>query len=137
MADLTITAANIALLDNGAKTRWVKVGEGVTQFQPLYLKAADGLYWRADNNVTVAEASAVVITLTKAAAGKFALVALAGALVDLGAILAVGEVYCVSANVGMICPYADVTSTRWRNMVGGAETTSAFRVNCVMLGQVA
>lgn len=47
-----------------------------------------------------------------------------GSLVNLGATLAVGTVYAVSATVGGICPVADILSTQFVSIIGIATTTA-------------
>lgn len=44
MADLSQTAANVALNDSAVKYRLVQFGEAVTQGMPVYRKTSDGKY---------------------------------------------------------------------------------------------
>lgn len=121
MADLTQTAANVGLAGSGAVVRAVQVGETITQGQPLYLKTSDNKYWRCDSD---AEASAVVagIALTPGTADEYVVIGTAGPI-DLGATLTVGELYCVSTNVGAIAPIGDLTTGDYVSIIGAADTT--------------
>jgi hypothetical protein len=129
MADITVTAANVALGASTTPTQIVQYGEAVTQGQPLYRLAADGKWYRTDANDGVAKAVVGAIALTPGATNAFGLVALPSSvagqsLVNLGATLAVGTVYAVSANVGGIAPIADITSTQFVTVIGIATTTA-------------
>jgi hypothetical protein len=128
MADISITAANVAMGAATTPTRVVQYGEAVTQGQPLY-RATDGKWYRTDANDGVAKAAVGAIALTPGATNAFGLVALPAAtpgqsLVNLGATLAVGMPYAVSANVGGIAPIGDITSTQFVSIIGIATTTA-------------
>jgi hypothetical protein len=127
MADLSQTAANVAFNDSDVKYRLVQFGEAVTQGMPVYRKAADGKYWKAQNDGTAAEADAVALAMTKGASNGWGIVATEGN-VDVGATLAVGETYCVSNAFGAICPVADVGSTEFPTILGVASTASNLKL---------
>jgi len=129
MADITVTAANVALGASTTPTQIVQYGEAVTQGQSLYRLAADGKWYRTDANDGVAKAVVGAIALTPGATNAFGLVALPSSvpgqsLVNLGATLAVGTVYAVSPNVGGIAPIDDVLSTQFVTVIGIATTTA-------------
>jgi hypothetical protein len=129
MADLSVTAASVAIGASTTPTRVVQYGEAVTQGQPLYRNATDGKRYRCDANDGVAKAAVAEIALTPGAADAYGLVALPSStpgqsLVNLGATLAVGTVYAVSANVGGIAPIGDITSTQFVSVIGIATTTA-------------
>ncbi len=128
MADITQTAANVALGASTTATKIVQVGEAVTQGMPLYF-ATDGKWYQCDANDTAAKAVAGAIALSPAAADGYALVALPAtspgrSLVNLGATLAIGTVYGVSATKGAIAPIADITSTQFVSVLGIATTAA-------------
>ena len=128
MADLSQTAANVALGASTTPNRVVQVGENVTQGMPLYF-ATDGKWYQCDANDGVAKAVVGAIVISPASANGYALVALPGttpgvSLVNLGATLAVGTVYAVSATKGAIAPIADITSTQFVSVLGIATTTA-------------
>jgi NADPH-dependent curcumin reductase CurA len=116
MADLTQTAANVALGASTTPTRVVQFGVAVTQGNALYLSATDGKYYKAD-------------ALTPGAQDAYGIVALPGStpgqsLINLGATLAKGEVYAVSATAGAIAPIGDITSGQYVTVIGIATTTA-------------
>src|SRR5690606_160513 len=63
MANISQTAANVAVGASTTPTRLVQFGEAVTQGQPLY-QHTDGKYYQCDANDGVAKALAAVIALT-------------------------------------------------------------------------
>lgn len=137
MADLSQTAANVAIGASTTKTRVVQFGESATQGQPLYVSTTDSKYYRCDANDTAAKAVAAAIALTPATTNGYGLVALpateAGqSLVNLGATLTVGTVYGVSASVGAICPIADITSTQYVTVIGVATTAALLDFQVVV-----
>ncbi|MCC6492644.1 MAG: hypothetical protein IT424_06460 [Pirellulales bacterium] len=119
MADLSITAASVALKDNAARTRLVKFGEAVTQGQAVYRKSSDGEYYKCQSDGTAEEANCAGIAIDKAGADGYGYIIEEGN-VDLGATLAVGQAYCVSPAAGAICPYADLVSTNYVTLLGVA-----------------
>jgi hypothetical protein len=128
MADLSITAASVALGSQTTPTRIVQYGETVTQGQPIYV-AANGQWYRCDANDGAAKALVGAIALMPGVAGSWGLAALPGSspgqsLVNLGATLAIGTHYAVSATVGAIAPIADITSTQFPAIIGVAVSTS-------------
>lgn len=101
----------------------------MTQGQPLYRNTTDGKYYRCDANDTAAKAVVAAIALTPGATDAYGLVALPSnvpgrSLVNLGATLAVGTHYAVSATVGAIAPIADITSTQFPAIIGVATTAA-------------
>jgi hypothetical protein len=128
MANITQTAANVAVGASTLKTEIVQYGEAVTQGQPLY-RHTDSKYYRCDANDGIAKANCSRIALTAGATNGFGLVAIPSntpgkALVNLGATLVVGEMYAVSATVGAIAPIADITSTQFPTTLGFAVSAS-------------
>ena len=128
MADLSQTAANVKQGSLTSPTRRVQYGDTITQGQPLYL-ATDGKWYRCDANDGIAKAVVGGIALTPGVADDGGTIALpsstpGASLVNLGATLAVGEVYGVSAAVGAIAPIGDITSTQFVSVIGIATTAA-------------
>ena len=129
MADITQTAANVAISGQTTKTQVVQYGESVTQGMPLYRSTTDSKWYQTDANDGVAKARCGAIALTPGAADGYGLVALPSttpgqSLVNLGATLAVGELYAVSATKGRIAPVGDITSTQFVTVIGIATSAS-------------
>jgi hypothetical protein len=135
MANLSQTAANVALAGAGARVRVVQVGEAVTQGQPAYLNTADAKYYQADANASQSTAEAVGIFLTPASTNGYAVLAEGGGLsINLGATLTVGETYVVSATKGAICPIGDLTTGDYPCIIGTATSTSALTTSFYFSG---
>lgn len=127
MADVTVTAANVKPVGTSRTVQTVLLGETVTQGQPLYLKAADSKYWKADAD-TLAEAAAAGIAITPGVADDYAIMLTAGTI-NMGGTLAVGQVYVVSTNAGGVAPYSDLGSGDYVTILGVATTTAILNVD--------
>lgn len=128
MADLSQTAASVALGASTTPTKVVQYGEAVTQGMPLY-KSTDGKWYQTDANDGVAKAVVGAVAISPGALDGYGLVALPSAtpgksLINLGATLAVGTVYAVSATKGAIAPLADIVSTQFVTVLGIATTAA-------------
>lgn len=127
MANLSQTAANVALAGSGVQVEIVQVGESVTQGQPGYQNVNDSKFYQADANASATTAKAVCIFLTPASTDGYAVIVRGGGrTINLGATLTVGETYVVSATKGAICPIADLTTGDYPCIIGTAISTSAI-----------
>jgi hypothetical protein len=122
MADLSQTAANVRPGEN-ITPRMRQAGETMTQGMPYYVSTTDGKAYQTYANDGVAKAEAKGIALTGAAANGW-FVAQEGGLINLGATLAVGTVYGVSATKGAIAPISDLTTGQFITTLGTATTTA-------------
>lgn len=123
MADLTITASlvlpgtNPAYLDGTA-------GATITAGQSVYQDASDSNKFKlADANASATTANAKGVATHGASAGQPLRVQNGGGI-DLGATLAVGRIYVVSANAGGIAPQSDLATGWYTTILGIATTTS-------------
>ncbi len=128
MANISQTAANVAVGASTTPTRVVQYGEAVTQGMPLYF-ASDGKWYQADANDTAAKAAVGAIAVSPGAINGYGIVALPSStpgrsLVNLGATLAVGTAYAVSATKGAIAPLSDIGSGEFVTVLGVATTTA-------------
>ena len=111
MADLSITAANVAMHATAATTELVTYGATVTQGQTVYKDSTDSNKCKlADCNGTAAVATVAGIVLTPGDSGDKGYIATLGPI-DLGVTLTVGEIYVQSTTAGGIAPEADVSTT--------------------------
>lgn len=132
MANITQTAANVSAGSAATRVQLVQAGESITQGMPVYL-ASDGKYYQTDANDTAVKAQAKGIGVSPAAIDGYFLMAVDG-LINLGATLAVGQVYCVSATKGAIAPYGDLTTNDYVTILGIATTTALIDINIVISG---
>lgn len=133
-ADLSITPANVKVLGLTAQYRTVQYGETVTAGQAVYKKAADGKYWKADNDVDAATATVAGIAYTGGAADGYGVIIVSGPM-DLGATLTAGTYYVLSSTAGGICPIADLTSSDYIVPLGVATTTGRILVDISNTGE--
>ena len=136
MANLTITAGSVGIQSQISKglLSIVQYGEAVTNGQPVYLKAADGKYWRCLID-TAAEAACVGVALTGNSTDGWGVIALSGASINLGATLVVAEVYALGSTAGTIAPESDLTTTgKFPCILGYAQTASILALNIQAAG---
>lgn len=139
MADLTVTANSVVPVAdvNGNTTSLFPAqgiaGEAITQGQPVYRKASDGKLYKADANVTSAEAEALGIALSAGASGQYITYWSEGTI-NLGATLVVGTIYIVSVNAGGIAPISDLATSSWVTILCYAETTSVAKMLLTVTG---
>lgn len=125
MADLSQTPGNVKLAASGN----VIVGtaaETITQGQPLYQV---GDKWARARATTAVLAACRGIALTPALIDEPVVVARPGSEVNLGATLAVGEVYVVSATLGAIAPIGDLVGGNFVTPIGTARTAAILIFN--------
>lgn len=137
MADLSITAANVAAGANANIEHGI-FGEAVTQGQPVYREGSTGKYKLADADSPTEEVRQVRgIALNAGAAGQPAAIMLPGADINLGATLAAGTAYYLSATAGGICPVGDLTTGDYFCLLGVAKSTSLLALEIAYTGAAA
>lgn len=136
MADISVTAGNVAVGGSNVPTRLVQFGEAVTQGQPVYRSDSDSKYYQGDAS---AEGTAKCdgIVLTAASTDGYGVIVtpsteLDRSLVNLGATLVVGETYVVSATKGGIAPIGDLLSTEWACVIGTAKTAAILDFQVIL-----
>lgn len=135
MADLSVTAASVQLMSS-ANTQRVQAGEaGITQGMSVYMDTADSDKWKKCINTSAAAALAGGIALTPAGDDEYFLIVTSGK-VDLGATLAVGEVYGVSDTAGKIRPVVDDGTGDFVTILGVATAADALDVQIRASGVV-
>lgn len=134
MANLTITAASV-VPDSSAQLKYGISGATIAQGDALYLDSVTNTLKLAV--ATSAAAAAFVGIAVNAAAAGQPVTYIAGGLVTIGATVALGQIYCVSATAGKLCPHADLVSTNYVTFVGMPTTTAiinvAFKVSGVQV----
>lgn len=127
MADLTVTAANVAK-GSGAVVKAGTSGEAITAGQTVYLKSSDGKYYLAQHDNTAAEAAAKGIALNSAPGADQPIDVQIGGNIDPGATVTVGTIYCVSATLGGIAPSTDVGSGDYVTTLGIGTSSSNIKM---------
>ncbi|KRR16865.1 hypothetical protein [Bradyrhizobium retamae] len=133
MVDLVITAASVVRGD-GAKVLRGDHGETNTAGQVVYRDATSKNFLKADNDsATAAVRDAIGIALNGGSNGQPAAIQYEGEI-NLGAILTVGETYCLSSNAGGICPIGDLASGDYPVILGVARTAAILVMGIVKGG---
>lgn len=127
MADLTITAANVAA-GSGAKKVNGTAGASITAGQVVYEDSATNTYKLADNDSATAAVRAPVGIALHAAASGQPLTILTQGPITIGATTAVGVVYCLSSTPGGICPSADIATGDYNTIIGIGTSVTAIDV---------
>jgi len=125
--DLVITAANVKPVSDQVIDSSANAGEAITQGQSVYLDT-DGKWYKSDANGVAAKKDLKGIALNNAAADQPLAVQKAG-VINMGATVAVGTIYVVSATAGGVAPSADLVSGMDTIIVGVGITTSNIRLN--------
>lgn len=123
MANLSITAANVGIAGAQADVRSVLAGENVSHGQLGY--PVGGAYKLA-KATTDAEANCQVVFLGSATTGQYVLALFPGGRYKVGATVAVGTQYAVSATAGAICPIADLGAGDRVTPIGVADSTTTM-----------
>lgn len=136
MAEITVTAANVALSSGDAAVG--VAGETITAGMAVYLKSSDSRYWKAQADGTAAEADAVGIALHGSLAGQPLSIAKPGAVINIGGTTAAGVFYYVGTTAGGIGLSGDLASTNRVCQLGYATGTSGavFNVKITNTGSV-
>lgn len=128
MADLSITAANV-LKGSGAKLITGTAGATITAGQVVYLDSADDEYKLADcDSATAAVRTPAGIALHASLDGQ-PLTILTKGPITIGATIAAGVAYYLSATAGGICPVADLSSGDYPAVLGMGESTTVLEVD--------
>lgn len=131
MVDLVITAASVlpGTDTEGAQFEAGIAGASITAGQPVYLDSTTNTYKLADNNDTSAALSVVRgIALHAAATGQPLKIQTRGPI-TIGATVASGSVYVLSATAGGIAPVADLATGNRCTILGVGLNGSTTRIN--------
>lgn len=129
MADLAPTAANVVKTSDTVFGPASTYGETVTAGMTVYKKAADGLLYKADNNVTTAEAVVAGIAMNSGSAGQPASYATGGSII-LGTITggAAGVAVALSSTAGGMAPDGDISSGNYYTAIGVLTSATVLKL---------
>ena len=131
MADLSVVAANVQPAPSGVTKNGI-AGEAITAGDSVFV-ATDLEIELAEHDLTAADAACVGIALNDAAAGQHVTYVVTGD-VNMGAILAVGQVYVVGIGAGGIAPEGDPAAGHFVTVIGVATTTSNLKLGMLQSG---
>jgi hypothetical protein len=127
MADLTITAANVAPVGSSTQRQTGTAGASITAGQSVYVDGADSNKVKLADADAAASAAAVGVALHAAAANQPITYATSGP-VTIGATPVVGQWYAVSTTAGGIAPLADLSSGDFITILGQCEEAGKINV---------
>lgn len=132
--DLVITAASVVPAADAVVVD-ATAGATLTAGQLVYQDTADSNKMKLSDAQTATAAARTVygLTLNGASNGQPVKILRSGT-VTIGATVATGQVYAMSAAAGMICPYGDIVSTDYVSVVGVAINTTQIYVNVTNSG---
>lgn len=128
MADISWTAANVALGSDATRDIRGQAGEAITQGQPIYLKTSDNKWYQCDADVE-ATADAQGIALTPAATDGYLKIVTPGSgakLIYGAGVFTQGLTYYVSTTKGGICLQGDLASGDYVKPLGTAASTTTL-----------
>jgi hypothetical protein len=126
MANLSITAASVQVASTVKLSRGV-AGATIAAGDALYADTSDSGKLKLAIATSAAAAVFAGIATHAAATGQPVQYIPAGAI-TIGATLAVGVVYVVSATAGKICPVADLVAGNYLTIIGMPSTTAILQV---------
>ena len=130
--DITVTAGSVDP-DDDAVTRVVTAGATITAGQPVYLDPSDSNKAKTAVTTNATTANCAGIALHGASNGQDLRI-ITGGTVNIGATVAVGEVYVLSDNAGGIAPDADNGAGDYVTILGIGTTTAKIKVNILVSG---
>lgn len=127
---VSITPANVQSSSSSMRSS-IQLGEAVNAGDLLYLKSADGKWWKADC-LTAEKAgngtpSNIKMALSNGAANQWVLGADPGGDITLGTVLTKGQIYVLSATGGLFATQPDLVATNFLTIIGYATSTSVLR----------
>ena len=131
MADLVVVAGNVKP-GSDAVTKGGIAGEAISAGDSVF-EAADKGIELCEKDQAVIDAACRGVALNDAAVDQPIEYAVSGS-VDMGAILAVGQVYIVGAGPGGIAPEADGSSGNFITVVGVAITGNLLKLGILQSG---
>lgn len=124
MADLTVTAANVAKVSG--TIQYGTAGAAITAGQSLYLDSSANTLKLLDADDTPATATFAGIAINNAASGQPVAYLAPGATINPGATVTVGEIYVASGTAGGIAPEGDLASGDYVTIIGVGLTSSTM-----------
>lgn len=130
MADVAITAGNVAPIASSTESELHVAGETITAGQVLFLKSSDGRVWKADANDATAENRDIKGVAGSGGAAGQAIVVFVRGTYTAGGTLVAGQYYFLSTTAGGIAPHADLsTAGMFSQRLGYATTTAILKLD--------
>lgn len=136
MANITIPVGTQVIVKTSERPLSRQAGEALGMIVPIYRKASDGKYYKADADPADTEKNTVVgITITISEADKYvAYVANEGTIIDFGVALTKGTTYWLTG-LGTVGEYSDVTNGDALVQLGHCDNNQDFLLDILHYGQ--
>lgn len=128
MVDLVITAASVIAGSDATFDTGLCGETSVTAGQQVYRDSSTNKWMKADSNSASPEARVAKATALHAASLNQPLKVQTAGDVTIGATLTGGTAYFLSDTPGGICPFADVGTGEYSEIVGLAISTTVLRL---------
>ena len=136
MADLTISSTTVVPSSTAVLTQLTS-GATISAGDAVYVDATDSNKVKlAQADGTAEEAAVYGIASCDASAGQPVVIVRKDTNLAIGATVAVGDFYVVSATPGGICPNADLITDDYFSIVGWTVSTSAIACDFTFAGFV-
>lgn len=128
MADISPSASTVTWVSGVREARGI-AGATITPGQPVYLDTTTNTYKLTDGD-TDAESVCAGIALDSAISGRPFIFAPPGAVINIGATVALGTIYVCSLTAGGICPWADLATGDYVTILFIGATSNIVEVIC-------
>lgn len=134
MADITITAANVAVLSADTRVYSGKIGEAMTAGQLCYLDSSDSKYKLSDASAAATARVQSVCLLGGSADAYGVFMDFADEYVTGGTMGSAGTQYVLSATAGAMCLLSDLTSGDYIVTVGYSTSSTQLKPQVAATG---
>ena len=133
MANLSITAANVIADADGLRTETGIAGTTLTAGVVVVYNPSTRKWDAADADLPILLTDKVGICLTTSSLDQPVTVQLGGTLA-IGATVAAGVEYAISATIGLIAAEADITSGKYKTRLAQGISTTKIRLGICITG---
>jgi len=128
MADISPSASTVTWT---AGNRWTQgmAGATIVPGNVLYLDSTTNTLKLADGDLDT-ESIVVGIALDSAISGRVCTYAPPGAVINIGATVTLGTIYVLSLTAGAICPWADIGTGDYPNVLFIGATSNLVELIC-------
>jgi hypothetical protein len=131
MADLSVTAGSVTY--TSGETGAANAAATITAGQVIYINASS-LAALAQADGTALEATIAGVALNGGSTGQRITYAKNGAIINIGATLVLGDIYCASVTAGAAGRIEELASTNYISVLGYPLSTSLLQLDIVNTG---
>ncbi|MBP99015.1 hypothetical protein CMK18_23945 [Candidatus Poribacteria bacterium] len=128
MSDISITPANFGVASSTCKTVTVQAGEAITRGMPIYLDGTNSNKAMKALNTSVAGTAVYGIAASTSSADNDYIQVVTTGTITTGASMTVGQAYYLSTTAGGVCPFADLNTNDYINLLYRAVTATTAKL---------